>query len=81
MAQGLDTIAIGGMPEVVKSYIANHDLLGCQQVLDDLMTTYNDDFTKYKKRVPPTRLRDVFSAVMEQDEQKIYLFICLFQLK
>jgi predicted AAA+ superfamily ATPase len=63
-------IIIGGMPEVVKSYIENNDLLGCQQVLDDMMTTYYDDFTKYRKRVPPTRLRDVFSAVMEQASKK-----------
>jgi predicted AAA+ superfamily ATPase len=63
-------IAIGGMPEVVKSYIENQNLLDCQQVLDELMTTYYDDFVKYKKRVPPTRLRDVFSTVMEQTCKK-----------
>jgi len=45
-------------------------LLDCQQVLDELITTYYDDFAKYKKRVPPTRLRDVFSAVMEQNCKK-----------
>ncbi|GHT29235.1 ATPase [Bacteroidia bacterium] len=59
-------ISIGGMPEVVKTYIEENDLLRCQQVLDDLMDTYYNDFSKYKKRVPPTRLRDVFSSVMEQ---------------
>jgi predicted AAA+ superfamily ATPase len=58
------------MPEVVKSYIENQNLLDCQQVLDELMTTYYDDFVKYKKRVPSTRLRDVFSAVMEQTSRK-----------
>jgi predicted AAA+ superfamily ATPase len=63
-------IAIGGMPEVVKSYIENQNLLDCQQVLDELMTSYYDDFVKYKKRVPPTRLQDVFSAVMEQTSKK-----------
>ena len=63
-------IAIGGMPEVVKSYIENQNLLDCQQVLDELMTTYYDDFAKYKKRVPPTRLQDIFSAVMEQNCKK-----------
>jgi predicted AAA+ superfamily ATPase len=63
-------IAIGGMPEVVKSYIENQNLLDCQQVLDDLITTYYDDFAKYKKRVPTTRLRDVFSAVMSQNCKK-----------
>ena len=65
-------IAIGGMPEVVKSYIGNQNFLDCQQVLDDLMTTYYDDFAKYKKRVPPTRLQDVFSAVMEQNCKKFF---------
>jgi predicted AAA+ superfamily ATPase len=63
-------IAIGGMPEVVKSYIESQNLLDCQLVLDELMTTYYDDFAIYKKRVPPTRLRDVFSAVMEQNSKK-----------
>ena len=63
-------IAIGGMPEVIKSYVENKNLLDCQQVLDELMTTYYDDFVKYKKRVPPTRLRDVFSAVMERNCKK-----------
>jgi predicted AAA+ superfamily ATPase len=63
-------IVIGGMPEVVKSYIENQNLFDCQQILDDLMTTYYDDFVKYKKRVPPTRLRDVFSSVMEQTSKK-----------
>ncbi|GHT36951.1 ATPase [Bacteroidia bacterium] len=63
-------IAIGGMPEVVKTYIESNDLFRCQQVLDDLMDTYYNDFSKYKKRVPPTRLRDVFSAVMEQCGKK-----------
>ncbi len=63
-------ISIGGMPEVVKTYVEHNDLLQCQQVLDDLMDTYYDDFSKYKKRVLPMRLRDVFSSVMEQCCQK-----------
>jgi predicted AAA+ superfamily ATPase len=65
-------IAIGGMPEVVKLYIENQNLLDCQLVLDELITSYYDDFAKYKKRVPPTRLRDVFSAVMEQACKKFF---------
>jgi predicted AAA+ superfamily ATPase len=64
-------ISIGGMPEVVKTYIEDKNLLKCQQVLDDLMDTYHDDFSKYKKRVPPTRIRAVFSSVMDQCGKKI----------
>ena len=59
-------IVIGGMPEVVASYAKNGSLQDCQQVLDDLMLTYSDDFAKYKTRVPSSRLKEVFISVMEQ---------------
>ena len=42
----------------------------CQQILDDLMLTYDDDFAKYKSRVPSSRLREVFLSVMEQTGNK-----------
>ena len=63
-------IAIGGMPEVVATYAAGGSLQECQQILDDLILTYNDDFTKYKKRVPSSRLREVFLSIMEQTGSK-----------
>ena len=63
-------IAIGGMPEVVATYAAGGSLLDCQQVLNDLILTYNDDFAKYKKRVPSSRLREVFLSIMEQTGSK-----------
>jgi len=63
-------IAIGGMPEVVAAYAAGGNLQECQQILKDLILTYNDDFTKYKKRVPSSRLREVFLSIMEQTGSK-----------
>jgi predicted AAA+ superfamily ATPase len=63
-------IAIGGMPEVVATYAAGGTLQECQQVLNDLILTYNDDFAKYKKRVPSSRLKEVFLAIMEQTGNK-----------
>ena len=57
---------IGGMPEVVARYIRGGSLLECQQVLDDLMLSFYDDFSKYKERVPSSRLREIFSSVIHQ---------------
>ena len=63
-------IAIGGMPEVVATYSAGGTLQECQQILNDLILTYNDDFAKYKKRVPSSRLKEVFLSIMEQTGSK-----------
>ena len=59
-------IAIGGMPEVVATYALGGSLQECRQILNDLISTYNDDFAKYKKRVPSSRLREVYISIMEQ---------------
>ena len=61
---------IGGMPQVVAVYANGGSLLDCQQVLDDLTLTLYDDFSKYKVRVPTSRLRDVFASVIHQTGEK-----------
>ncbi len=59
-------ILIGGMPEVVSAYVQSGSMLECQHVLDDLMLSLYDDFSKYKERVPASRLREIFSSVIHQ---------------
>jgi predicted AAA+ superfamily ATPase len=59
-------LIIGGMPEAVKTYVSNGDMLEVQRVLDDLILSIQADFTKYKIRVSPTRIREVFNAVVNQ---------------
>ena len=56
----------GGMPEVVATYAHGGSLLECQQVLDDLTLSLYADFSKYKERMPASRLREVFAAVIYQ---------------
>ena len=58
------------MPKVVSSYFNGGDLLTCQRVLDDLISAYEDDFTKYKKRVSPSLIRMVLKSVVEQNGHK-----------
>jgi predicted AAA+ superfamily ATPase len=57
---------IGGMPEVVATYAQGGTLLECQKILDDLTFSLYDDFSKYKERVPSSRLREVFASVIRQ---------------
>ena len=64
--QLLRFMLIGGMPEVVARYVQGGSLFECQRVLDDLTTSLYDDFSKYKQRVPSSRLRDVFASVIQQ---------------
>ena len=40
---------IGGMPEVVHSYVKHKDLLRCQKIQSDIINAYLQDFNKYAK--------------------------------
>lgn len=63
-------LIIGGLPEVVKTFVKSRDYLTCSKVLNDVLLTYIDDFAKYKNRVNPTHLNTVFKAVAKNTGQK-----------
>ncbi|HNQ68613.1 MAG TPA: AAA family ATPase [Bacteroidales bacterium] len=63
-------VIIGGMPEVVATYIRTGSLLDCQVILDDLINSFYDDFAKYKSNVPTSRLKEVFISVVNQTGNK-----------
>lgn len=63
-------VIIGGMPKVVSYYVETGDLLKCQEILDDLVLSLQDDFVKYKKRVSAFMLREVFNSVIAQNANK-----------
>ncbi len=63
-------LLIGGMPEVVKTYVSTNDLRRCQKVLDDLIISFQTDFAKYKNRFPASRIREVFESVVRQSGGK-----------
>jgi predicted AAA+ superfamily ATPase len=66
-------ITIGGMPEVVASYVNGASLLDCQRILEELTNSLYDDFAKYKSKVPVARLREAFSSVIKQTGSKFVL--------
>jgi predicted AAA+ superfamily ATPase len=63
-------LIIGGMPEVVEKYVSNNDLRQCQRVLDDLISSYRTDFSKYNDRVPSSQIREVFESIVYQSGGK-----------
>ncbi|MDR2148495.1 MAG: AAA family ATPase [Tannerella sp.] len=63
-------LIIGGMPEVVAEYVRTRDFLRCQKVLSSLLVSFRNDFAKYRKRIPATRINEVFSSVAQQAEGK-----------
>ena len=60
----------GGVPEVVAKWATTHDFLQCQEIQDDIVVSYEDDFPKYKKRVDPMLLRLVMRSAAVQASQK-----------
>jgi len=65
-----DFLIIGGMPEVVAEFAGTRDFLRCQKILDGLLISFRTDFAKYKKRIPASRINEVFSSVAQQAEGK-----------
>ena len=59
-------LIIGGMPAVISDFVKNNDILKVQKVLDRLILSFQNDFAKYKKKLPTLLLREVFAAVVKQ---------------
>lgn len=63
-------LMIGGMPESVARWIESQNYRECQQVQDDIMQTYEDDFSKYSERIDPLLLRQTLHSVAHQTGEK-----------
>lgn len=66
-------LLVGGMPEVVCCWAQTHEYLRCQQLQDEIVLSYEDDFAKYKKNITPDLLRQVLHGVAVQITKK---FVC-----
>jgi len=64
---------VGGMPEVVNKWVETHDYLQCQEMQDDIINGYEDDFPKYKGRIDPVLLRlTMRSAAVQVTKKFVY---------
>lgn len=64
-------LMVGGMPEAIATWRETTDFLKCQQVHQDIILTYEDDFNKYGRRVNPELLRLTLHGVCHQIGQKL----------
>lgn len=63
-------LLVGGMPEAVAKWVETHDYLACQEVQDDIVVSYEDDFPKYRKKIDPTLLRLTMRSAAAQTTKK-----------
>lgn len=64
-------LLVGGMPEAVLAWIKTHNFNQCSHIQEDIILTYEDDFSKYKKRVSPDLLRTTLHGICHQSGEKI----------
>lgn len=62
---------VGGMPAAVTEWIESKSYLECAHVHNDILDTYQDDFSKYKSRISPVLLRKVLRSVALQAGSKL----------
>jgi predicted AAA+ superfamily ATPase len=68
----LEYCLIGGMPEIVKSYIETNDLVLVSRIFDNLITTYIDDIEKYAKNSNQTKIiRHIISNAIKLAGERI----------
>lgn len=64
-------LLVGGMPEAVLAWIKTHNFNQCSHIQEDIILTYEDDFSKYKKRASPDLLRTTLHGICHQPGEKI----------
>lgn len=64
-------LLVGGMPEAVLALLKTHNFNQCSHIQEDIILTYEDNFSKYKKRVSPDLLRTTLHGICHQPGEKI----------
>lgn len=59
-------LIVGGMPSAILSWRAKKDPNALNQIQQDLLTTYREDFSKYKGRLPIDHLENVINSIPRQ---------------
>ncbi len=53
---------VGGMPEAIKTFLSG-SWESCEASKQNILSTYQDDFSKYRDRIPQERLRKLFRGI------------------
>ena len=67
---------VGGMPEVVNSYIQNKDLIGVRRIQKTLLEDYEQDFSKHAPKNIVPRIRQLWNNIPTQlaKENKKFIY-------
>lgn len=57
---------VGGMPEVVQSFIDNHDLNEAVKIQKDILRSYDIDFSKHTKNGKLEKIRQIWNSIPSQ---------------
>lgn len=63
-------LIVGGMPAAVLSWASHQSPEAVNQIHFDLLSTYRDDFAKYRGRLSIERLEDIISSIPHQIGKK-----------
>ncbi len=56
-------IFVGGMPAAVDSWAQHKSFVKINEIHQNILATYRDDFSKYAKKISIERLEDIFRAI------------------
>ncbi len=57
---------VGGMPEVVQEYVHTHDFKTVQEIQDEILADYADDFSKHAPASEVEKIRLVWDSIPKQ---------------
>ena len=57
---------VGGMPEVVQEYVNTHDFKAIQEIQDEILSDYADDFSKHAPVAEIEKIRLVWDSIPKQ---------------
>lgn len=67
---------IGGMPEVVKSWVTNKDMEKVNKIQDNILKSYESDFSKHTTNIEANRISIIWNSIPSQisKENKKFLY-------
>ena len=67
---------IGGMPEVVKSWINDKDMQKVNKIQDNILKSYESDFSKHTSNIEANRISIIWNSISSQisKENKKFLY-------
>lgn len=68
-------IVVGGMPDVVNSYIETHDIARVVNIQKDILEAYKQDINKYTLLKEKSKVKAVFDSIASQLDEKNRRFI------